>query len=226
MKKTIASLALWFAVCTIVLGCSNEPAREYLEATIAPCAPILGVDADPCRPAEDSETDGGNADALTYAPMPEVPPAMRDFLDDGLENEYYDTQIVFRGTALPGSGRCDEAPDVAWAGHGSDWQDVIVTRATCYMDFRVSDYLWGTGPPLLTLGVEWANRMTWPGGPIGGLSRTESEMIANSESELAGIEMVHFARLPMSAAVTALFLEWVWPVHETKGQLDPPPLVL
>ena len=149
-----AQILALLAVALLLAACGSEPPAYqytgYLAEEIPPCQPAAGSSTDPCASQEGQQL--GGSEASLY------------FGDDepfGVEHFVYgfsltsSTHLIVRGTYLPNSVRCAPA--------GAQWRlptfvetDYSHLTAThCFADIRVNEYILGSGPPALTVQVEY-----------------------------------------------------------------------
>ena len=127
------------------------PAPAYLTEEIPPCTSVPGSSVDPCEPRHSSSSSGGLVD------IGSEPHGLRYFME---VDEVHVSHLVLRGVYLPGTVRCIDhgvrfryppyEDRSEWAGFRSN--SVVVN---CYADVRVSAYVLGSGPPTLTVVVNY-----------------------------------------------------------------------
>lgn len=153
----LAVLALALAACDTGKRPAPTPTPEpkYLTEEMPPCEPVPGSAMDPCEILP-SRTAGA------HQVVGSEPLRLSIYLN-GWGSDVHVTHLVLRGTYLPGTVRCIDHGmlyrrppyDSEWG--GSRWNSIAVY---CYADVRVSAYVLGTGPPILTVLVYYVDY--WP----------------------------------------------------------------
>ena len=139
------------------LGCSADAGvaeRIYLEGTVEPCENAMLEGVDPCGgDGGRSVSASGDATSGTW----DIDPLTHEniFAYEMFELESYTSvpHIVIRGVLIPETDRCVSA------GHGpARFMPTPTPKAlevyryvVCYSDVAVSEYIYGSGPPKLTL---------------------------------------------------------------------------
>ena len=157
MRRTeIRRATTVIALLTVILlvACGGEPPSYqytgYLTEEIPPCQPAAGSSIDPCASQEGQQL-GGSEASLYFGD--DEPFGVAAFVSGfSLTSS---THLVVRGTYLPNSVRCAPA--------GAQWRlptfvetDYSHLTAThCFADIRVNEYILGSGPPALTVQVEY-----------------------------------------------------------------------
>ena len=149
----LGSLLLLLAACDTGEPSTPTPtpAPAYLTEEIPPCTSVPGSSVDPCEPRHSSSSSGGLVD------IGSEPHGLRYFME---VDEVHVSHLVLRGVYLPGTVRCIDhgvrfryppyEDRSEWAGFRSN--SVVVN---CYADVRVSAYVLGSGPPTLTVVVNY-----------------------------------------------------------------------
>ena len=198
------------------------PGLPYLTEEIPTCTPISGSSVDPCEPDVNIVTNPleGVGESLNYRAAPWT---IRDYLDGSSIISI--PHIVLRGTYIPNTERCtsgtpDRDPSYVDVGYPP-----TALLFLCYADVRVNGYVLGSGPPRLTVLVNfdhYAPDFFAQGDPLG-LYPTGEEGVewyrARSEGRLregprggvgiGGREVVLFVSPPHSHSIE------VWEVFET-----------
>ena len=155
MRSGVGAVALLLVAVTAALGlaaCSASSGPTYLTEEIPPCTPVDGLAVDPCDP--DADTSGPDCDPRCVGPTSDtwdIPTPIASFLgyyqaSDGVGTAH----IVIRGTYLPYTVRCHVTDYFRYA----PWLNLHEgpTKITnCYGDVRVNSYIYGSGPPVLTV---------------------------------------------------------------------------
>ena len=146
-----AVAALLAAALMVLAACSASPGTTYLTEEIPPCTPVDGAGhVDPCNPR--GHTVGFSASSLGHSLiMKDSPASIADYLGDDPElNGIVTAHIVVRATYLPDTVRCHATDH----GRFAPWSTSRVVPwpiTKCYGDVRVNSYIYGSGPPVLTI---------------------------------------------------------------------------
>ena len=142
------------AQASVPTPAASLPASEhsYLSEEIPPCTPILGSSIDPCEP------DFRVMSLNTSEVIGSTPWSLRFYLDRSSGPGIWVGHIVLRGTYIPSTVRCipggesfRHLPAVINRWY-SGW---VAGSIKCYADVRVNDYILGSGPPTLTVLVDY-----------------------------------------------------------------------
>ena len=130
--------------------------NSYLVATVEPCAPLAQSDIDPCERRLD-EWDIARTPYHTGHPHRREshfgPPAVETTISLGYRDPDLIPHMIVRGTVVPGSTRCDE-PNAWLIGSFRDTAEITDWKIDmCFAEFRVSEYIVGRGPSVLTIKV-------------------------------------------------------------------------
>ncbi len=119
----------------------------YLDKPIPACSLQVIESANPC-PIEVSS--GPNHDGqILFGELPTYTEVML-----GYDTPGYVNHIVVRGVALPSSTRCEVFP-LAWFSFWDPAEDADGSfRYICFAEVAVTEYIVGTGPPVLTVTME------------------------------------------------------------------------
>ena len=121
---------------------------KYLSNPIAPCVPAPGSSIDPCDPAW---TGNGSSSASSVWLGEAGPFTILDFLQ---WFEEITSHIAVRATYLPGTVRCDADYNYRMADYlalETQWDRNGNPGLYCFADVRVNEYIYGSGPPILTI---------------------------------------------------------------------------
>ena len=136
----------------------DRPPPSYLEEVIPPCVPTAGAQRDPCAPGSLPVV----AILSVHASIPSWPfdgtlPTLLEALTGslGLGESYPELvpHIVVRATGQPDTTRCELYPitldDLTedYIGFG------ILYHYHCFVNFRINEYIVGTGPAELTVSM-------------------------------------------------------------------------
>lgn len=138
----------------------------YLEEVIPPCVPVEGSGLDPCSPIQLSAASQKATATVVPTTMLHTLPSFNDVFLGILDSRSYPNLVphmVIRGVAKPDTTRCAEYPVKLFNyEHSSDLYNYS-GRAEglyldtyfyyCFLDFRISEYIVGEGPPVLTISV-------------------------------------------------------------------------
>ena len=137
-----------------------SPVPQYLDEIIPPCEAVPGILADPCEPPSVSAS-SYSMDVGDYISIPDgvTPESIAVYLEGWSEDTI--PHIVLRGTFLPNTVRCDAGytynqPAYLGPEHGGIETGYTLEDSTilhCFADVRVSEYIVGSGPPMLTLEI-------------------------------------------------------------------------
>ena len=138
-------------VVAVVVGCTGDGgethAPVYLTEEIPPCTPVNGMERlrFPCEYSNQGRYGFSHEAFVIWG---ESPRNLAFFVGE----DHKTAHVVVRASYLPNTARCnvqDSHRVAPW--HGSeDWPFSIVR---CYVDVRVNSYIYGSGPPVLTLAV-------------------------------------------------------------------------
>ena len=129
---------------------SLKSVLSNLTEEIPPCSPVTGSAVDPCEPGAEQYaiTAGGSG---SHPDLGDEPSSMREMLEFV---PTFESHIVLRGTYLPGTVRCTSGNPHRPPSYLSYDEYDFVAHAlfiNCYVDVRVSAYILGDGPSLLTV---------------------------------------------------------------------------
>ena len=131
---------------------NSNPASSKLEAVVPPCIPFPGSDVDPCERRETWE-DIRPLIETSYDPD-SVLPSLKESLIRRVDWPFWAIHFVVRATAIPDSIRCGyvETPVNHWHEYEGGLYDLDDNPAGyCYFDLAVNEYLYGSGPAVLTV---------------------------------------------------------------------------
>ena len=126
---------------------------EYLMREIAPCAPIEGSIVDPCEPDVRVTTAAGASIGSSGGRQPNAPSNVRRFLDGGSIISI--SHVVLRGTYIPNTARCASGIPYHVPSHEEPGLFQYTVLMQCFADIRVNAYILGSGPPELTVVVDF-----------------------------------------------------------------------
>ncbi len=124
------------------------PAREvsYLQEPIPACTLDVGTGVDPCPVEAPSSLDSG-ASAHSYGGLPTYIEVML-----GYDAPSFVPHIVIRGVVLASSTRCEKYAHSRFAfSNATGGVDPSSYWYLCLAEVAVSEYIVGTGPPVLTI---------------------------------------------------------------------------
>ncbi len=130
------------------------PEAEYLTVEVPPCTPIEGSSVDPCEPYAIVSRAGATRPPGGSPVLGDAPKSIRGYLDGS--SILTPVHIVLRGTFIPDSIRClSGIPYIhpSYMDPGSTFGSSLMIE--CYADMRVGAYILGSGPPKLTVRVEF-----------------------------------------------------------------------
>ena len=175
---TIARKIGVILVATVLVGCGDEASQElvqgdagngrpvvtvgppiYLKEVIPPCVPLEGIDEDPCAPGPITMVAAGTSGA-SYAATPLLlnePPTVAEIMlgKHGPDTKQFPSlikHVVIRGTVQVGRTRCHDYY-LKLANYRTNKSNEGLIHVHCFVDVRVNEYLVGTGPPELTIGL-------------------------------------------------------------------------
>ena len=147
--------------------------RSYLDATVEPCAPLVGINPDPCRKrTSPGEYDIADKYALVQVERERIVREHASSLEEDMVNRslngpgrsYTDSpHFVVRGVFLPGTTRCNfthfkvsNSTVIADEVRGDRSMRLSETPwvTTCVTDLSVREYMVGDGPENLTIVTE------------------------------------------------------------------------
>ena len=136
----------------------------YLEEAIPPCFPLEGTQEDPCVPGPSVPGPSGVVGGAVATPLfvderPTVAEIM--FGQHGPTAKKLPSlikHVVIRGTVLVDTARCNDYY-LKLANYRTNKSNEGLIRIHCFSDVRVNEYLVGTGPPVLTVGL-WVGVVT------------------------------------------------------------------
>jgi len=192
---------------------------DYFDGYVEPCAPYPGSSKDPCErrvPWEWPTIKDPGFVATIWAPWP--PYTAREWVDWAFE--YWDTvpHVIVRGVAVPGSTRCvSHKPSVLVKGSATDslivwdaWTDI-----DCYTDIAVREYIFGSGPSLITY-TSGERSVDEDSDDFGTVAR-DNAYFANITSPLTesleGFEWVFWLAAPLDASHAAWDPAMIWDVQ-------------
>ena len=192
---------------------------DYFEAYVEPCAPYPGSSKDPCErrvPWEWPVIKDPGFVAIIWVPWP--PYTAREWVDWAFE--YWDTvpHVIVRGVAVPGSTRCtSHKPSVLVKASATDslivwdaWTDI-----DCYTDIAVREYIFGSGPSLITY-TSGGRSVDEDSDDFGTVARDDA-YFANITSPLAesleGFEWIFWLSAPLDASHAAWDPAMIWDVQ-------------
>ena len=152
MKRTL-TVALLGLILVMAVACSRAsdtaPVISYLTEEVPPCTPVEGISVDPCEPDAPPYKLGVYEG---FTPLGDEPSTVSFMHGDG-QQPVWVTHLALRGTYFPGTVRCTTG-DVSRP--PSYMEHVLVNEAEslaikCYIDVRANAYLFGSGPPTLTV---------------------------------------------------------------------------
>ena len=197
----------------------DRPPPSYLEEVIPPCIPVTGTQRDPCAPG----TPPIVAVMSVHTTPPSWPfdgtlPTLLETLSgirgwrSGAPN--FTPHIVVRATGLPDTTRCalyritlDDLTE-GLLGYG------IAYHYHCFVDFRINEYIVGTGPGQFTVSMhremlylehleDWADiRDEW-------LSDVAMNPQARTATAYEGNELVMFLGYAKTQALEAWSANWL-----------------
>ncbi len=225
----------------------------HLEEVIPPCVPLEGTQEDPCVP--------GPSVARPYMVDSAAPLGTPPFFDKrptvarimfGQQGPTYENlpslikHVVIRGTVLVDTARCHDYY-LKLANYRTNRFYEGWIQIHCFSDVRVNEYLVGTGPPILTVGLwEWLitdpdlqrypdrdQTMELYGGEDVWIANLFGDPAAWIEQTHGGKELVLFLSLPSAITLEAfvvngLFSRWfvqraddgtLWAVSPSKGYI-------
>ena len=129
----------------------------YLEEVIPPCVPLEGTQKDPCLPGPSVPAPSGVAGGAMATPLfVDEPPTVVEIMfgQPGSTTRLPSLikHVVIRGTVMVDTARCNDYYLKA-ANYETDKSNEGLIRIHCFSDVRVNEYLVGTGPPVLTVGL-------------------------------------------------------------------------
>ena len=199
---------------------TDMQAVEYLEEVTAPCTPIGDPPQDPCQLGTVPYVETLSVTSSSTSLGDRRPNFANRVLGVDLPGQLV-PHIAIRGTAQPGTTRCEAYPirHADYVGF-SDIASVLSTKGRyyCFVDIAVGEYLVGTGPPTLTVAIhretitdfdvdEWPSlRDSW--------IRAYADPRARTAAAYEGREMVMLLRATSTIHVEAwtsrgLFTLWV-----------------
>ena len=189
---TAASCAvfLWLS-----LSCSSDSAGtrdiQFAETVRPPCVSIPGSDRDPCQRKVEPighENPSTNAHGFRVPPLPFDPEWL--FRLEWSRQGVRTPQLVVRGVVVPNSGRCSEVKAYNLGGdHGRIGTDSSRTRELCHVDFRVSEYIVGSGPARFSVIAIWRGSVSRSASGYGS-KEYFGELVAPIRNELEGGEFI------------------------------------
>ena len=205
-----------------VLDSKDRMPAEYLEEVTPPCTPIGDPSQDPCQlgTVPHVETLSVNSSQSLGDRRPNF---ANRILGVDLPGQLV-PHIAIRGTAQPGTTRCEAYPvkHADYVGF-SDIASLVSTKGRyyCFVDIVVSEYLVGRGPPALTVAI---HRETitdfdvdeWPSLRDGWI-KAYADPRARTAAAYEGREMVMLLRATSTIHVeawTSRGLFTLWFVHE------------
>ncbi len=184
----------------------EEPAVSYLEEVIPPCTPISNNGPDPCPPGTPPTVQpiGAQASAELRDPLPTMTEWLTHFTPE------LAAHLVIRGTAIPGTTRCELYPiilsNIETFEH--DWQTETgrLNHYHCFVDVRVNEYYIGEGAPKLTVSIFRESMLLSEGRTYEDV--TEEEILwylhdpqSRAADAYEGREMILFLTIPSTIAV-------------------------
>jgi hypothetical protein len=131
----------------------EEPTVSYLEEVIPPCTPISNDGPDPCPlGAPTVQPFGAQASFELRDPLPTMTERLTYPVPELAA--HLAAHLVIRGTAIPGTTRCELYPIIVPnissldAGRRDD-----MAHYHCFVDLRINEYYIGEGPPKLTVSI-------------------------------------------------------------------------
>ncbi len=192
---------------------------DYFDAYVEPCAPYPGSSKNPCErrvPWEYPSLKNPNFVADIWAPWP--PYTALEWVDWAFEYWYTVPHVIVRGVAVPGSTRCtSHKPSVLLRASATDslivwdaWTDI-----DCYTDIAVREYIFGSGPSLITY-TSGERSVDEDSDDFGTVARDDA-YFANITSPLAesleGFEWIFWLSAPLDASHAAWDPAMIWDVQ-------------
>ena len=214
----------------------DRPPPSYLEEVIPPCIPVTGTQRDPCAPG----TPPIVAVMSVHTTPPSWPfdgtlPTLQETLSGSIGTGQYAPDmaphIVVRATGQPDSTRCglypitldDLTDDLVWLEGG------FVHHYNCFVDFRINEYIVGTGPTQLTISMHreilvLANPDDWPDIRDEWLTDVVTDPRARTAAAYEGKELVMFLGSAKTLALEAWSTNWLigdlWFVQRTGADVN------
>ena len=197
--------------------------RVYLEGEVPPCSVDGGSGGDPCAQSFPSRREPKGV-SVSISGITEL-----NFLTTLLGPHGVDTMgthLVARGVVQDGSARCKEYP-FKLERYASDDLKAGLFRLDrdyfymCFIDFIVSDYIIGEGPPLLTVAMHgsFPSKSSFDEAISSGISAEEYMDYPQSwtANEFEGKELVLFLTTPVTIAVESWYAINIWFVQRDDG---------
>lgn len=186
---------------------------------VPPCTPYLESNKDPCErrvPWEWPNLKNPNFVAGTWAPWP--PYTVREWVDWAFE--YWDTvpHVIVRGIAIPGSTRCaSHKPSVLVKSSAASTLKVrnAWTDIDCYTDISVMEYVFGTGPSVVTYasGVRAADEKSDDFATVARDATYFADLVQPLTESLEGYEWIFWLAAPLDASRAAWDAALLWDVQ-------------
>lgn len=175
----------------------------YLEEIIPPCTPVAGSTRDPCKTGKPPSI--SNHDWASEAKKEHAPP-LHDILNYWGQVFSLSTHIVLRGTVLPETTRCEIYATAlpTYRSHFDRKRFAGWEYLYCFSDVRVNEYLLGTGPPQLSVIMDWH----FPLEPL-------EERIINAYE---GVEGILFLSTGRTLQLEAWEMAFFWDVQKAHGE--------
>ena len=197
----------------------DRPPPSYLEEVIPPCVPAAGAQRDPCAPGTPSIV----AVMSVHTAPPSWPfdgtlPTLLETLSGILVRESvapnFTPHIVVRATGQPDTTRCelyrinldDLTDDLLGLGNAYHYH--------CFVDFRVNEYIVGTGPAELTVSMHreilfLKDLDDWADMKDGWLTSVAMDPQARTAAAYEGNEVVMFLGYAKTLALEAWSANWL-----------------
>ncbi len=134
----------------------ERPPVSYLEEPIPPCTPINPDGPDPCKSERSPPTRESSSNSSYIALLPDVLPTISEMINE--LHPIMTPHIVVRATGLPDTTRCDGLYPVQTANfEPEDRSNEFRFHYYCFTDFRINEYIIGSGPPILTIEIAAGN---------------------------------------------------------------------
>ncbi len=178
---------------------SGNAPLVYLQEDIPVCSAVAGSERDPC-----AVTGPPNLPSFSDIEYLRVPNYWDLHFDVDDPPNVFAPHLVIRATFLPDTTRCDLYEREAPAFSPFDYLGTEVLE--CFIDARVNDYLFGTGPPTLTLE---AYSLVVGGGSVFSYERYSADAARTYE----GREGVMFLAPSLTTDVEAWWVTECWDVQ-------------
>ena len=131
---------------------------EYLEEVTPPCTPIGDPSQDPCQLGTVPYVETLSVTSSSASLGDRRPNFANRVLGVDIPGRLV-PHIAIRGTAQPGTTRCEAYPVTLADYVGYPFPQLLRTRGSyyCFVDIAVGEYLIGTGPPILTVAIHREN---------------------------------------------------------------------